>query len=899
MRARAWWARLRGSLRRDDVLEREMEQEMEFHVSMSARRNVERGMTPEKAGRAAKVAFGSMEAYKEEAREAHRLRAVEKVVLDVRYALRNFRRTPSFAVAAVLTVALGIGSSTAMFTVVDAALLRPLPIPDPETFTYLGWAWGEGDAVASLSALQYEYLRDNNQLFESVAAYRAREAQLGGGADATSVRGLSVDVGFFRTMGFTPRLGRMFEGRELSAGGPAVVVLGDGVWRTRFGGDPGILGREIRLDEEPHTVVGILPPEYRFPPAYGHTGFLTPLVIEVEAAGRGNNTDAVARLRPRVAEADRAAALIALSRSFRETYPALPDSGSFRLFTHAEVHVGQTLQHTLWVLFGAVSLVLLIACTNTAALLLVRASTRQREIAVRAAIGAGPGRIVQQLITEGLVLALAGAVLGVLIGVVAVNGFVAAAPRALPAGLEPGMDRRVLGFAIAACAGSGLIFGLAAAGPARRTRLQAVLLGASRGATGGGTRIREALVLMETAIAVVLLAGAALLAASFTRLIRVDPGFDAERVFAVRLGSLPPEYDGTRREQLMARMLERVRAIPGVERAAAAPNLPLERGLNFPVDIAERPERGIGAVELRFVSSDYLATLGIPLRSGRDFNDRDAAGAEPVAIVNEAFARHFWDDASPVGRFIRIGHFRDRWLVADLQHQTRVVGVAADIHEVGLDRPARPTVLLPRPSIDRGPGDRGEATPDGTPPLPSLHSRIGTPVLLVRASTSVATRVREAIVAEESKLVPEIEQLSAVVNRSVAGPRFRTMLLGAFAGFALLLAGIGIYGVIASVVQQRWREIGVRMALGADRADVTTVVVRRCLANVAAGTLLGLIVFWSARRVLSSWLYEITAEDPQVLAGALAILSLVAACACWIPARRATRMDPAASLRIE
>jgi predicted permease len=875
----AWWSRVRGSLRRDDALEREMAREMEFHVDMSTRRNVERGLRPEAARRQAKLVFGSADAFKEAAREAQRARIMENVISDIRFALRSLRRSPSFTVGAVLTVALGIGASTAMFTVVNAVLLRPLPIPQPEDFTYVGWEWAKGNDIPALTAFQYEFVRDHNRVFDAVATYRTEEAYLGAESAAQPLRGLRVSSGFFRTIGFRPRLGRVFDARELEAGGPAVVILGDDVWRTRFGADAGILGRQIRLDGESRTVVGVLTPEFRFPPATQNTGYLVPLAVQADPLDEGHNSEVIGRLRLGTSDAARAAELRALSSAFRAAYPTLaPEGESFLLFTHGEVYVGSAARHTLWVLFGAVSLVLLIACANTATLLLVRASVREREIAVRASIGAGPYRILQQLITEGLVLSLVAATFGVLFSIVALRTFLAASPTPLPAGVDPGIDVRVLAYATFVSVVTGLVFGLAAAVPAYRTRLQSALLGGARGATGGSTRLRETLVFMETAVAVVLLCGATLLTASFARLVRVDPGFDADRVIAVRLGRLPPEYDPARRDLLVDRLLERVRALPGVALAAAAPNLPLERGMNFPVDIPERPELGTGAVELRFVSPGYLATLGIPLRGGRDFADGDVAGAEPVAIVNEAFARRFWGAAPPLGRTIRIGHIRDRWSVAPrMQHETRVIGIAADIHEIGLDRPPKATVLVPR-------AQAGEDTP----------------LLLVRAAApALLDAVRDAVIAEEPQLAPVVERLSAVLSRSVAEPRFRTLVVSAFAGFALLLSGIGIYGVIASVVQQRRREIGLRLALGAGRAAVATAVLRRCLANVAAGTLTGLLVFWAARRVLSSWLYDITPGDPRVLAVTVAVLTLVAAFASWIPARRATHIDPATSLRLE
>jgi putative ABC transport system permease protein len=876
MSLRAWWARVRGSLRRTDALEREMQQEMEFHLEMSARRNVERGMTTQAARRQAKLTFGSAEAFQEAGREAQRARVAENLVSDIRFALRSLRRSPSFTLAAILTVTLGIGASTAMFTVVNAALLRPLPIPQPENFTYVGWVWAKGNEIPALTGVQYEFVRDHNRVFEVMSAYSPEEVHLGDETTAQPLRGLRVSAGFFGTIGVTPRLGRAFDARELERGGPAVVILGDDVWRTRFGADPAILGRQVRLDGESRTVVGVLPREFRFPPAPENTGYLVPLVVQVNPADEGHNTNVIARLRDGTSESARNAELRTLSISFRTAYPALAKDGeSFRLFTHREVYVGSG--HTFWVLFGAVSLVLLIACANTAMLLLVRASARQREIAVRSSIGAGPGRIMQQLLTEGLVLSLLAATLGVLFSIVAVRSFLATAPNALPLGVDPSIDARVLAYAIAACIVTGLIFGLAAGVPAYRTRLQSALLGGTRGATAGSTRMREALVLLETAIAVVLLCGATLLSASFARLISVDPGFDADRVIAVRLGRLPPEYDENRRELLVDRLLERIRALPGVEFAAVAPSLPMERGLNFPVDIAERPELGTGAVELRFVSSGYLATLGIPLRGGRDFDDSDVAGAEPVAIVNEAFARRFWGDAPPVGRIIRIGHINGRWVNPRLEQQTRVIGVAANIHELGLDRAAKPTVLRPR-----------------------AQGAFGNVLLLVRGpSPALLNILRNEVVAEEPQLAPVVEPLSDVVSRSVATPRFRLLLIASFAGFALLLAGIGIYGVIASVVEQRRREIGLRLALGANRTDVATAVVRRCLANVAAGTLVGLVIFWATRRVLTSWLYEITPGDPRVLAATVGVLALVAMLASWIPARRAARIDPATSLRFD
>lgn len=851
---------------------------MAFHLEMSARRNVQRGMPPDVAVRQAKVAFGSLDATREAARDTHRARVVENLVADVRFAVRTLRRSPSFALAAILTVALGIGASTAIFTVVDAVLLRPLPIPQPEDFTYVGWVWDKGGDIPALSAFQYDFVRQYNRSFAGVATYRTEEAHLGDAGDASAaVRGLGVSGAFFRTIGFSPRIGREFDASELATGEPPVVILGDALWRTRFGAAPNIVGRPIRLDGQSRTVVGVLPAEFRFPPATEYDGYIVPFAFRADPADEGHNTNAIARLRHGTSAAARDADINALTKTFRAAYPALASpNDAFKLFTHRDVHVGG-MRRTLWVFFGATSLLLLIACANTATLLLVRASAREREIAVRASIGAGPRRILQQLLTEGLVLSVLASALGVLLGMLALRGLLAGAPDALPPGFQPELDVRTLAYAVALSLTTGLIFGLAAAVPSFRLRLHSGILSGARGTTGGGSHLRDTLVFLETSSTVVLLAGATLLAASFTRLVRVDPGFDADRVVALRLGGFPKSDDAERREQVVDRLLERIRHSSGVQLAAAAPNLPLERGMNFPVDTREHPELATGAVELRFVSPDYFATLGVPVIAGRDFTRDDVQGSEPVAIVNQAFARHFWGNESPVGRTIQIGHFKDRWLRPGAEHQTRVIGVVRDMHELGLDRAPRPTVLLPR-----------------------TQSREDTPVLLVRGALSqLAPMLRREALAEEPRLVPTIEPLSEVVSRSVAGPRFRTLLIGTFAGSALLLAGIGIYGVIASVVEQRRREIGIRLSLGASGAAVAMDVARRCLTSVAAGALVGLLTFWPLRRFLSSMLYDTSAGDPRLLSIAVFVLALVAALAAWIPARRASHVDPAITLRLE
>jgi predicted permease len=848
--------------------------ELESHIDLETSENIRRGMAPTQARRQAVVASAGLTHAAESMRQQYRFVWLEQGLADVRYALRGLRRSPSFALAAILTVALGIGASAAIFSVTDAVLLRPLPIPNPGDFAYLGWHWAKGDEIPALTALQYEFVREHNRSFDAVAVYGTHESSLGD--DAAPVRGLRVGGEFFRTIGFPVRLGREFDALELQSGGPAVVILGDAVWRNRFGADPKVIGRKILMDGAPRTVVGVMPEDFRFPPSIQSDGYLIPLPIHASVTDEGHNTEVVGRLRHGISREERDADLQLLSQTFRAAYPTLAPAGeSFMLFTHRDVYAA-TIRRTIWLLFGAVSLLLLIACANTATLMLVRASVRQREIAVRTAIGAGPGRILRQLITEGIVLSAIATTAGVVLGTLALRAFLKLAPTALPAGMTPRIDARVLAFLAAISAATAIVFGLVAGLPSLQRRLHSGTLRGARGATRGAMRTREALVFLETSAAVVLLAGATLLVASFSRLISVDPGFEPDRVMAVRLGRLPSDYDAARRDAMLDRLLDRVRSLPGVERAALSPNLPLERGLNFSVDTREHPEMGMGAAELRFVSPNYLATLGIPLLAGRDFDGNDVEGHEPVAIVNQALAHRFWGDSSPIGRTIQVGHYKDRWSNPRMERQTRVVGVAADIHEIGLDRAPRPTVLLARAQASNG-----------------------VPVLLARTTPAASAALRRAVADEDSRLAPTLEPLSAAVRRSVAGPRFRALLIGAFAISALLVAAIGIYGVIAAVVQQRTREIGICIALGASRGVVAIGVVRRCLVSVAGGVVTGLAAFWAMRRILTSMLYQTSNGDPVLLTVAIAILSIIAAFAAWIPTRRAMHVDPAVALRLD
>lgn len=877
MNWRSFLFRLRGSRFRDQV-EEEMDEEMRFHLEMATQRNLGRGLSEREARRQAALQFGGAESFKEEARSEQRAMWFENFLSDVRFAFRMLRKRPAFFVAAVLTMALGIAANTAVFSVVNGILLRPLPLPRPEEISYLGWNWGRGRPIPALSGFQFEFLAVNSQSMQAVATYKSAELHVGREAQATPIRGLRVSEGFFDVLRIPPAQGREFDSREDTPGGPDVVILGNGVWKERFGADPALVGKTIQIDGVTHRVIGIMPPDYALPDLPEYDGFLLPLRLRVDSRDEGHNYTVIGRFKSGASSATREADIAALSRAFDEQYPDLAEPReSFQLFSYSDVFVGD-LKATLWILWGAVTLVLLIACVNTAGLLLVRATSRQREIAVRTSLGAGRSRLLRQLLTEGIVLSLLASLVGLVLSQWGVRALLALAPGSIPRASEIGVDLRVLGYALIVTLATGLVFGLAAGFPALGCRLQSTLQQGSRELNPSGGRTRELLVLAETAVAVVLLTGASLLIVSFNKLISVDTGFDTESVVAVRLGRLPPDDHGAARKRLEASVLQELRSIPGVISAAGASSFPLERGVNFPVDTKEQPELGMGDAELRSVTPGYFKTLQIPLLLGRDFGLEDSENAPPVAIVNEAFARRFWPGQNPVGKSIQIGHYKERWLSPSLEHQTLVVGLASDVREMGLDLEPKPTVLIPR-----------------------VQFYEWGPAILLRSNRTAGffSQIRKAIRNVDPRLSPSAEPMSRLVSRSVGEPRFRLVLIGVFAASALFLAAVGIYGVIASTVQQRRKEIGLRMALGATRGRIAGAILLRCLKIVAGGLLVGTLAAMALSRFLAGMLYGTTITDPMALAMVVASLTLVGAVAGLLPALRASRLDPAGALRLD
>jgi len=829
---------------------------------------------------------------------------------DLRFAARTLIKNPGFAAAACLTLALGLGATTAVFSVVNAVLLKPLPYPEPERVVYLARAFANGATGSTLTAWKYDYYRRNTTVFEAVATHRAWATALGELGAASEARGLRASAGFFAVNGIEPAIGRGFSADDDTPGGPDVVVLSDALWRERFGADPAVLGRAVELGGEAHTIVGVMPPSFGFPELPAFTDFIVPYRVVADVRDGGHNYTVRGRLNPRVTREQAAAELAAVSERFRADHPELLTRTEIgvRAIDFDDVHVGRTAAR-LWLLLGAVGFVLLIACANVANLLLARSAARMRELAIRAAVGAGRARIARQLVTENLVVALVAAGLGLLIGQWTLEVLLALAPgglarpeqimitgeAGLPRAAEIGLDLRVCAATIGAAVAAGVLFGLAAAGHARQADPSIALRDGGSSARAGGAgarRLRSSLVASEVAIAVVLLAGAGLTLASLAKLTAVDPGFEADGVTALELVRTPESYTVEQLAAFEQRALERIRALPGVVAAGATSMLPLRGQFNFPMSIAGRPELS-GEPQWHTVSPGYFETLRVPIVRGRTFTAADdAAGAAPVVIVSEAFSRRYFGDADPIGQRVAIGVYEGETVEGFVDPPREIVGVVADQRAFGLRQAGRETLYVPRaqtPAI--------ELDANG----PSGVWALGGIVVRTADGATLGRNVLDTIVREADPNVPppRIGSMTDVIGASLEEERFYTALLGAFAALALVLAAIGIYGVVAFTVAQRTGEIGIRMALGADARSVLRLVLGQAMLPVIAGLGLGLAAASGLTRLLRGLLYQTSATDPATFAVVALALALVALTAALLPAKRAATVDPAISLRRE
>jgi len=814
---------------------------------------------------------------------------MQTLIQDLRYGARMLLKAPNITLTAVLTLALGVGAVVAIFSVVDAVLLRPLPYKEPERIALvqqhmpkLGWYYG---GVSAPELLDYVA---GNETFAEMAGYGIINLNLTGEREPQRLQVARVSPSLFPLLGVTPLLGRGFSAEEDEVGKNRVVALGEGLWRKHFGADPNIIGRVVKLDEAPYTVVSVMPARLRFPPAEaafaGAVELWTPLALtddERRARRRDSNFSLIGRLKPGVkleqAQADMAAIAARIERQYPDIY-----RGNARIAATAVGLTQQTVQNVrsmVLMLFGAVGLVLLIACANIANLQLARAAARRKEIAIRSALGASGWRIARQALTESLLLALIGGVIGLLLAVWALELIVKFGPENVPRLGEVSLDPRALGFTLLVTLLTGVLFGIAPALQSARVSLTETLNESGRASGAGGregARLRGALVIMETALAVVLLLGAGLLINSFVRLLRTPPGFNPEGVVIARTTLPAARYPEAEHGKAVYRQaLERIATLPGVERVSVASTLPLASDWQIGFRVEGGGESEFYTAYGSWVSNDYFGAMGIPLKKGRAFTDEDRADTTPVVVINETMARRFWPGQEAIGKRIRWGGWNPQgWLT--------IAGVVADVKFSSLEAESPPTVYMPVFQIPR---IRRDA------------------IFIARTTAdpaSLAAAMRRCVGAVDADLpVYDIRTMSQVISESVAQRRFTMSLLTIFAVTALALAAIGLYGVLSYAVAQRAKEIGIRMALGGRRRDVLKLVVGQGMKMALIGALAGLIASFALTRLMKNLLFGVSASDPLTFIAVALLLTAVALLACWIPARRAAKVDPMVALRCE
>src|SRR5579864_7188210 len=864
-------------------VEWEMEDELQSHLQNRADDLERRGIARAEAERMARVEFGGFERYKEECREALGTRLLREVIADLRYGLRVLRRNPRFAAIAISILALGVGATTAIFSVVNAVMLKPLPFATADRLvrieSVIVATWRGG--VASYP--DFLDWRARNHVFDGMAVFRTSDFTLMGPLEPLHLQGAVVSAQLFSLLGVTPALGRSFlpaEDSPAATSGTDPVILSYGLWQREFGTDASVVGRAIQLGGQPFTVIGVMPQGFQFPVQAEPIELWTTVAIDAGGATtmttqRGAHyLDVVALLKPGVtlsqAEAEMTIITSALNKEHPENKPR-----TARVVPELRRLVGD-LRTPLFVLLGAVGCVLLIVCANVANLLLARASGRHKEMAVRAALGASRRRATCQLLTESIALGLIGGGLGLVLAIWSLKFLVQLIPAGVPRLDAIGLDTRMLSFTFLISLGAGILFGLAPALRASKMSFTESLKESGRGSGSGAkerTRLRDALMVSEVALAVVLLAGAGLLIQSFLHLTRVDPGFDSHHVLTFQLDS-PARRQDSQLPAFFREVVARVSTLPGVTSASAVASLPLT-GDNIgasieseeqPTPMESRPSADFNAVE-----PDYFATVGVPLIAGRDFTRSDDSNSTPVVIVNRTLAQRFFPNQDPIGKRVRPG-IGNGYSPGE-PPMREIVGVIGDVKQSGLGAQAAPEVYAPL-----------------------AQSPFGTMFLVIRTANDPRSLIEAARrqVASVDKRVPiyHVETLDQYFAQSVAGPRFNTLLLSGFAGLAVLLACLGVYGVMSYIVVQRTHEIGVRIALGAETGKVLRWVFGRGFLLSSLGATIGLVASFGFTRLLSGLLYGVRATDPVVFAIAALTLLAVASLATYIPARRAAKVDP-------
>ncbi len=856
--------------------ERELDEEMKFHLSQETELRIDRGQSPDAARQSARRDFGNIALAKEVTRDIWGWNALDRAAQDFRFAWRMLIKNKAFTAVAVLALTLGIGATTAVFSVVYTVLLRPLPFPEPER---LVMAWevqpsGRPNVVQTQNFLDW---RRRSHSFEDFAALLQAPVNLSGDGDPIQFPGLRVTEGFFSILGVPPLLGRAFRAAEHVSGGPSVIILSHGLWQRRFGSRPDIVGRRIQVNGAACEIIGVTPPGFGFPNQTA--GAFVPAQIDPAAAPQqGRNYRTVARLKRGVSVQSATAEMQSIAAQLAGERPRMNARWSAKVIPLLDQTVGDS-RRMLLVVFGAVAFVLLIACANVSNLLLMRASARRREMTLRVALGAGRFRLLHQLTIESLTLAVTGGLLGFALAWWGVPALIGLLPEgfSLPRVDEIVVDYRILAFTMLVSIGCGLFFGIFPAMQVDRGSVSTGLRLGGRTGTSGNRRVRNVLVVAEIGLAVLLVIGAGLMLRSFLRLHQTDPGFRPDRLVSFRMFFMPAKYtDSQRRAAATQQILDRVRALPMIAGAGTIHLLPLsgaQSGSGYYRTDRPVPAPGSGSTaDISVISDDYFRTMGIAMVAGREFDKRDRLGAPPVLILNRAAAQEIFPNENPIGKRLNVS-----WQGPP---ESEVIGVSADIRHNGLEHDAYPTIFLPN-------GQR-----------PNLFT-----FLLVRtrgdnasAIAAVRQQIREA---DPDQGVSDIKTMTDVMADSIARPRIQAALLGVFGMVALALACLGIYAVVSYSVEQRSREMGVRLALGAAPASILGMVLREGLLLAAAGIVVGVVASLALTRYLETMLFAIRATDPQVYVTVCAILAASAAAGCYFPASRATRVDPAVVLREE
>ena len=859
--------------------DQELDNELRDHLERKTEEYVAQGMTQEEAHRRARLDLGGVEQTKEKCREARRVNWVQDVIQDLRYGVRMLRKSPGFTAVAVLTLAIGIGANTAIFTVVDAVLLRPLPYPEPDRIMRIALVYKGQIGMSEFSAKQFEFWKNHSDPFQYLAATVNVGFNLGGVGTPERTKALRVSADYFQVFGVHPVLGREFLPEDDRVGGRDVAILSHGLWVRDFGADPNVIGRSAVLDGVPFTVVGVMPSGFQAMPP---VDLWTTIGQVATSMGGGGNYDVIARSKPTVSREQATSYMATLARPYLKEFGPeyLAEAVNFR-FTVFPYNYMLTsdVRAPLAVLFGAVGLVLLIACVNVANLQMARATGRTREIAVRAALGAGHSRILRQLLTENLLLGLLGASCGLLLAYLGLHTVVPLVPADLPRAQNVSLDRWALEFTVLVAALAGIAFGIVPSLQASRADLDESLK--ESGALGISSRHRlgPALVAIEVALSLVLLVGSGLLIKTFTNLLRTSPGFDPRNVLSVPVWTTGTRYKSTDGfAHFYDAFLSRINSISGVESSAViAGGLPLEHGGNNSVRIVGQKDSERFQAEYREISPEYFHTLGVPLRQGRLFTDADSQTADRVVIINEIFAREHFPTRSPVSVFLTIDNVN-----------REIVGVVGDV-KTQLNEPPLATFFVPVAQVPLSTHQFWQAWF----PTCVLVRTAQNPLSLSRAVES-ALRATDANLA-----IGQARSMEEVLSFSIAFQRFLMTLMTTFAAFALVLACVGLYGVICYSVSQRTHEIGIRMALGATRGDILGAALRQGLKTTIIGMAMGLATALGLSRLLRSVLFGVMPNDSGTFIGVSALLIAVSLLASYFPARRAIKVDPMVALRYE